>query len=132
MSHLSKIKNPSLPLFVHSNGPAGLRLYTASLDIRTPWEPLLPSPAYPKLGFTTSQLGLADRLLCLVVSHILTIPCVLSLVNHCLLLYTLCLPLPRAYRRRKGDSSVPTTVLIPKGERDICVCFGYLLCLGPS
>ena len=60
MSHLSKMKNPGLPLFVHSSGFAGLRLHTASLDIQTPWELLLPSLAYPKPGFTMSQLGLAN------------------------------------------------------------------------
>ena len=63
MSYPSRMKNPGLPLFVHSSGPAGLRLHTASLDVQTPWEPLLPSPAYPKLRFMP-QLGLADRLLC--------------------------------------------------------------------
>src|SRR6266576_7115146 len=62
MSYLSRMKNPVLPLFVHSSGPAGLRLHTASLDVRTPWEPLLPSsPAYLKLRFTP-QLGFANRL----------------------------------------------------------------------
>src|SRR6266699_2899292 len=50
ISHLSRMKNPGLPLFVHSSSPAGLRLYTASLDIRTPWEPLLPSLAYQGRG----------------------------------------------------------------------------------
>ena len=67
MSHLSRIKNPDLPC---PSVAAALRAYgyvLSSLDVRTPWEPLLPSPAYPKLRFTTSQLGLADRLLCLVV-----------------------------------------------------------------
>src|SRR6266576_4821057 len=33
MSYLSRMKNPGLPLFVHSSSPAGLRLYTASLDV---------------------------------------------------------------------------------------------------
>ena len=33
ISHLSRIKNPGLPLFVYSSGPAGLQLYTASLDV---------------------------------------------------------------------------------------------------
>src|SRR6266702_2731576 len=62
MSHLSRMKNPGLPLFVHSSGPAGLRPHTAFLDVRTPWEPLLPSLAYPKPGFTTSQLSFTNRL----------------------------------------------------------------------
>src|SRR6266566_9696077 len=84
ISHLSRIKNPSLPLFVHSSGPAGLQLYTASLDVQTPWEPLLPSsPAYPKLRLVP-QLGLANQLIncriLIVVSHILTTPYMLSLI----------------------------------------------------
>src|SRR5437016_5704081 len=63
ISHLSRMKNPVLPLFIHSSGPAGLRLYTASLDVRTPWEPLLPSSlAYLKLRLMP-QLGLANRLI---------------------------------------------------------------------
>jgi hypothetical protein len=85
MSYLSRMKNPDLP---YPSVAAALRAYPyvlSSLDVRSPWEPLLPSLAYPKLGFTTSQLGLANCLPCLiaiapVVSHILTIPCVLSLV----------------------------------------------------
>src|SRR6266576_6944119 len=67
MSHLSRMKNPGLPLFVHSSDPAGLPLYTASLDVRTPWELLLPSsPAYPKLRFVP-QLGLTGRLITVLV-----------------------------------------------------------------
>src|SRR6266567_3940968 len=33
ISHLSRIKNPGLLLFVYSSGPAGLRLHTTSLDV---------------------------------------------------------------------------------------------------
>ena len=77
------MKNPGLPLFAHSSGPAGLPLYVATLDIQTPWEPLLPSPAYPKLRFV-SQLGLANclpyHIAVTFISHILTIPYVLSLI----------------------------------------------------
>jgi len=60
MSHLSKMKNPDLP---YPSIVAALRAYSyilSSLDIQSPWEPLVPSLAYPKLGFTTSQLGLAN------------------------------------------------------------------------
>src|SRR6266702_8511083 len=63
ISHLSRIKNPGLPLFVHSSGPAGLQLYTASLDVQTLWELLLPSLACLKLGFTMSQLSFTNRFL---------------------------------------------------------------------
>src|SRR6266576_6688332 len=73
MSHLSWMKNPGLPC---SSIAAALRAYgyvLSSLDVRTPWEPLLPSLAYLKLRFTTSQLGLTHRLLYFViVSYILT------------------------------------------------------------
>src|SRR6266576_6046112 len=64
MSHLSRMKNPDLPC---PSIAVALRAYDyvlSSIDVRTPWEPLLPSPAHPKLGFTTSQLGLADRSPC--------------------------------------------------------------------
>ena len=61
MSHLSRMKNPDLP---YPSIAAALQAYgyvLSSLNVRTPWEPLLPSsPAYPKLRFTP-QLGLADR-----------------------------------------------------------------------
>jgi hypothetical protein len=47
ISHLSRIKNPSLPC---PSIAAALRAYgyvLSSLDVRTPWELLLPSLAYP-------------------------------------------------------------------------------------
>ena len=68
-----------------SCGPAGLQLRPAPsfLDVRTPWEPLLPSLAYPKLGFTISQLGLDNRLPYVYVFYILTIPYILSLADYC-------------------------------------------------
>jgi len=105
MSHLSRMKNPGLPLFVHSSGPAGLRLHTASLDVRTPWEPLLPSPAYPKLRFVP-QLGLADRLPCAYscVPYLDHPLCAISCIDHCHIRHA-STP-PKAYRRRKGDSSI--------------------------
>jgi len=48
------MKNPNLPRL---SVAAALRAYSyvlSSLDIWTPWEPLLPSLAYLKPGFTTS------------------------------------------------------------------------------
>jgi len=53
MSHLSRMKTPELPC---PSVAAALRAYgyVLSSDVRTPWEPLLPSLAYPELGFTTS------------------------------------------------------------------------------
>ena len=97
------MKNPGLPLFVHSSGPAGLWLYTASLDVQTLWELLLPSLAYPKLRLVP-QLGLADRLIncriLVVVSHILTTPCVLSLILT-IAIYAMPPP-PRAIKGVRG------------------------------
>ena len=82
MSHLSRMKNPGLLCL---SVAAALQVYgyvLSSLNVQTPWEPLLPSLAYLNLRFT--QLGLANRLLCfIVVSHILTTPCMLSLIDHC-------------------------------------------------
>jgi len=66
MSHLSRMKNPELPC---PSVAATLRAYNyvlSSLDVRTPWEPLLPSQLI--------------AVVVVVVSHILAIPCVLSLV----------------------------------------------------
>jgi hypothetical protein len=86
ISYLSRMKNPGLPLFVHSSGPTGLLLHTASLDVRTPWELLLPSLAYPKPGFTTSQLSFTNRLpyTCSCVPYLNHPLCAISycLVNH--------------------------------------------------
>ena len=60
---------------VRTSGPAGLQLRPASLDVLNSLGTLLPSPAHPKLGFTTSQLGFADQSLCLiVVSHVISCP----------------------------------------------------------
>ena len=62
MSHLSRMKNPDLP---YPSIAAALRAYSyvlSSLDVQSPWEPLLPSLAYPKPGFTTSQLSFTNQL----------------------------------------------------------------------
>ena len=64
MSHLSRMKNPDLPYLSIAGALRAYALRPASLDVRSPWEPLLPSLAFPKPGFTMSQLGLADRLPC--------------------------------------------------------------------
>ena len=50
MSHLSRIKNPGLPC---PSVAAALRAYgyvLSSLDVRTPWEPLLPLPGHTVLA----------------------------------------------------------------------------------
>src|SRR6266576_3706747 len=84
MSHLSRMKNPNLP---YPSVAAALRAYVlrpASLDVRTPWEPLLPSSlAHPKLRFAP-QLGLADRLLYACYVPYLNHPLyAISCINHC-------------------------------------------------
>src|SRR5437016_7743882 len=79
ISHLSRIKNPGLPLFIHSSGPAGLPLYTASLDVRTPWELLLPSSSSKaKVRALARPCQLIDCRMP-IVSCVLTTPYVLSL-----------------------------------------------------
>ena len=50
MSHLSRMKNPGLPCL---SVAAALRAYgyvLSSLDVRTPWEPLLPLLGYTVLA----------------------------------------------------------------------------------
>jgi len=50
MSHLSRMKNPGLPC---PSVAAALRAYgyvLSSLDVRTPWEPLLPLPGHTVLA----------------------------------------------------------------------------------
>ena len=86
ISHLSRIKNPDLP---YPSIAAALQAYgyvLSSLNIQTPQEPLLPSLAYLSQGSLRPNQALpTDCCVFIVVSHILTIPCVLSLVNHCLI-----------------------------------------------
>ena len=82
MSHLSRMKNPNLP---YPSVAAALRAYVlcpASLDVLATLGTTASFSGLSRLGFTTSQLCLANCLPCLVafVSHILTIPYVLSLV----------------------------------------------------
>ena len=109
MSRLSRIKNPNLLCPSIAAAPWAYSYILSSLDVlNSLGTTAFFFTAYPKLGFTTSQLGLADRSPCLIiVSYILTVPCVLSLVNHCYIRHAS--PPPRAYRRCRGDSSVLTT-----------------------
>ena len=84
MSYLSRIKNPDLP---YPSVAAALRAYPyvlSSLDVRSPWEPLLLSLAYPKPGFTMSQLGLANCLPYAYYVPYLDHPlCAISYIDHC-------------------------------------------------
>jgi len=82
MSHLSRMKNPDLP---YPSVAAALRAYVlrpASLDVSASLGTTASFSGLLRPGFTTSQLCLANYLSCLVafVSHILTIPYVLSLI----------------------------------------------------
>src|SRR6266576_6594605 len=80
ISHLSRMKNPDLP---YPSVAAALRAYVlrpASLDVRTPWEPLLPSSSLSKAKVRALARPCQLIAVCLVISRILTTPCVLSLV----------------------------------------------------
>ena len=81
MSHLNRMKNPDL---LYPSIAAALRAYIlrpASLDVSATLGTTASFSGLSRPGFTTSQLCLANYLPCVAfVSHILTIPCVLSLV----------------------------------------------------
>ena len=83
MNYLSRMKNPDL---LYPSVVAALRAYVlrpASLDVLASLGTTASFSGLLRPGFTTSQLCLANCLLCLVaiaVSYILTIPCVLSLM----------------------------------------------------
>src|SRR6266567_473868 len=85
ISHLSRIKNPDLP---YPSVAAALRacvLRPASLDVLVSLGTTASFSGLLRPGFTISQLCLAICLPYLVtfVSHILTIPYMLSLVDYC-------------------------------------------------
>src|SRR6266702_8026533 len=120
-------------MFVRSSGPAGLQLCPVLLG------------CFDLLGNHCFLLWLIKA----GVHYVPAMPCHLLAVSCCSCFPYLDYPLcaiscvdychirhasspPKAYQRHKGDSSIPTTVLIPKGERDICVYSRYLLCLGPG
>src|SRR6266568_9452205 len=69
---------------VRSSGPAGLCTTSCLLRCSATLGTTASFSGLLRPGFTTSQLCLANCLLCLIavafISHILTIPCVLSLV----------------------------------------------------
>src|SRR6266700_2884734 len=84
ISHLSRMKNPDLP---YPSVAAALRAYVlrlASLDVLATLGTTASFSGLSRPGFTTSQLCLANCLLCLIaiafISYILTIPCMLSLI----------------------------------------------------
>ena len=114
-------------MFVHSSGPAGLQLRPVLLKCLN------------SIGTTASFSSLSKARVHYVlarpryVCYVLYVP----YLNHPLyaiscrpLPYTLCLPPPQSHRRRKGDLSILTTIILTVGY--IVLCFRYLLCLGPS
>jgi len=124
-------EKPRFAMSVRSSGPAGLRL-----------RPVPPSlDCLNSLGTTASFSSLSKA----GVHYVLARPCrsiavyllFLPYLNHPLyaiscwpLLYTPCLPPPKAYRRRKGDLFINYYYTKRRAGR-VCVP-GYLLCLGPS
>ena len=132
MNHLSRMKNPDLPC---SSIAAALRAYSYilySLDISTSLGTTASFSGLLRPGFTTSQLCLANYLLCLIaiafVSHILTIPCVLSLV---LTIAIYAMP-PSPLRPIKGVRGIYLLTTVILKQAGYIMYFRYLLCLGPS
>src|SRR6266568_1970837 len=121
MSHLSRIKNPDLP---YPSVAAALRAYVlrpASLNVSATLGTTVSFSGLSRPGFTTSQLCLANCLPCLIavafVSHILTIPCVLSLVLT-IAIYTMPLSPLRPIKGIRGIQ--PLTTIIPKQAGYCC------------
>ena len=74
------MKNPDLP---YPSVAAALRAYVlrpASLDVRTPWEPLFPSLAYHGWGSLRPSYALPITYYILLFFLYLNYPCMLSLV----------------------------------------------------
>src|SRR6266567_3094139 len=129
ISHLSRMKNPDLPypsvaaaLWAYILHPASLNV-SATLGTTASFFGLL------RPGFTISQLCLANCLLCLIaiafVSHILTIPCVLSLILT-IAIYTI--P-PSPLRPIKGVRGIhPLTTVILKRAGYIVLCTLGIFC----
>ena len=114
MSHLSRMKNPDLP---YLSVAAALRAYVlcpASLDVLATLGTTVSFSGLSKPGFTTSQLCLANCLLCLVavtfVSYILIISCVLSLVLT-IAIYTMSPSPLRPIKGIKGIHLLTTVIL---------------------
>src|SRR6266576_1340969 len=107
MSYPSRMKNPDLP---YPSVAAALRAYVlcpAFLDVQPPWELLLPSLAYQGRGSLRPSyaLPLACRVLLSLCLPYLDHPlCAISCIDHCHIRHA-SFP-PKAYRRRKGDSSI--------------------------
>src|SRR6266700_5354262 len=112
MSYLSRIKNPDLP---YLSIAAALRAYSYilySLDVLTSLGTTTSFSSLLRPGFTISQLCLANCLLCLVtfVSHILTIPYMLSLVLT-IAIYAMPPPPLRPIKGVRGIYPLTTVIL---------------------
>ena len=110
ISHLSRMKNPDLP---YPSVAAALRAYVlrpASLDVSATLGTTASFSGLLRPGFTTSQLYLANCLLCLVaialfpISYLSPVCYLLLTVDHCHIRYAF--SPPKAYWRRKGDSPI--------------------------
>src|SRR6266700_387527 len=130
MSHLSRIKNPDLPYLSIAAALQAYVLRPASLDVLVSLGTTTSFSGLLRPGFTISQLYLAICLPCLIafVSHILTIPCVLSLVLT-IAIYTMPPPPLRPIKGVRGIYPLTTIILKQVGY---IIYFRYLLCLGPS
>jgi hypothetical protein len=95
MSHLSRMKNPGLPYLSVTVALQAYGYILSSLDVQTPWEPLLPLPGHTVL---------AERLIAVLLFPISwPSPVCYLLFDHCHIRHA---SPPKAYRRRKGDSSI--------------------------
>jgi hypothetical protein len=105
---------------VHSSGPTDLRLRPVLLRCSNSLGTTASFLSLSKeLGFTTSQLGLANRLLYFtVVSHILTTPYILSLVGYC----HIPLPPPKALKGVRGIYPFQLLFNTERRAGYICVC----------
>src|SRR6266700_6255593 len=122
MSYPSRMKNPDLP---YPSIAAALRAYVlrpAALNVQPPWEPLLPSLAYQGRGSLRPSYALP--ITCCILLLLLCFPYLnhplyaISYIDHCHIRHA-STP-PKAYRRRKGDSSINYHYTKKRGGR-VCV-----------
>ena len=120
ISHLSRMKNPNLPYLSVAAALQAYILHPASLDVSATLGTTTSFSGLSRPGFTTSQLCLANCLLCLIaiafISYILTIPCVLSLI---LTIAIYAMP-PPPLRPIKGVRGIYLLTTIIPSKRDIC------------
>ena len=123
MSHLSRIKNPDLPMSVRSSGPAGLRTTSCLLGCFS----LLGNHCF----LDRDMQSLLDWLPCFIACLFpISWP---SPVCYLLLTIAIYAMPPSPLRPIEGVKGIhPLTTVIPKRAGYVCLYSGYLLCLGPS